>query len=551
MTVGVRAKVRLYCVLLLRKHMRSFLASKKYWLIGILLVGAVAYVASTFFSNSVPEGIEIAAVERSEVQDIISETGSIEASQEVTLAFTSGGRVKAVLGATGMHVKQGDILIQLDSLQQSAELTSAYARLEAEQVRLKELQSGADQATLQVSEAGVEASVIAYENAERELEEVTAQQDVLLENAKATLRSSNLEAYLQTTEIQESESSYEAPRITGTYTSTEEGVYSVELYRSSAPSGYSFRTTGLEKFTGTVSSAKPTALGTRGLYIQFPEDFARSTHWEIPIPNTRSANYQANLNAYQAVVRTREVALTNAQNAVRSAKAALDQTELQYTQSADPARAEKIQAQRALVRQMEAGVASAEASYAETVLRAPFDGLITDLQVTAGELISPSVPVVSLISEEQFEVVVNITESDISGITIDDTAEVSLDAFDDVALQARVSSIAPRASIVDGVRVFEVKLRFVSKSDLLRSGLSADVDILADSRSMVLSVPSRAIVETPEGKFVRIYTHGKLERLPITTGLRGSNGLTEVTSGLQEGTMIVTVADSETRKELE
>ncbi len=531
--------------------MLSFFRSKKYWIIsGVILLGG-GIALSAFSSKDMPEGIEIAPVSTADVVETISETGSIEPIKDVALAFEFGGRVEDIPAEKGMLVQEGDVLVQLDSIKQSADLTAAYARFEMEQVRLQELLEGADQASLAVSESGVEAAQVAYENAKRTLDETTAQHNQLVENARTTLRSSDLQAYLTNSEHSASDASYAAPTITGTYESEEDGAYIVELYRSNTPSGYSFRATGLETFTGSVSTAREIPLGTRGLYIQFPEDFAKGTAWEIPIPNTRAATYLTHLNAYTAALNARDVAIASAESTLKAAEASLEQVQLQYDQSASSARNEQIQAQRAVVRQTEAAVATAEAAYNNTVIRAPFNGVVTELDIQKGELVAAGAPVVSLISEDNFEITVNISESDIKEITVDDTATVTLDAYDDEVFEAYVVSVAPHANIVDGVRVFEVKLRFTQKHDLIRSGLSADIDILAEVHTDVLAIPSRAIAEDSEGKFVRSYAHGSLERIPVTVGLRGSNGLTEITGGLQEGQMIVTFADSDALQALE
>lgn len=502
-------------------------------------------------SNDIPAGVEVASVSRGDVVEVVSETGIVASEQEVAVAFERGGRVAEIPVTVGMTVQKGDVLIKLDAREQEANLNAAKARLEAEQVRLAELQNGADDASLAVSESSIEALETALKNAERTLAEVDAQYDQSVANAEKTLRSSGLEGYLLSDVNENQDNSYAAPIITGTYVHPNEGSYQLELFASGAPSGSSFRFSGLENGLQTVSTASPVPLGTRGLYIQFPENFVPRTKWEVQIPNTRSSSYLTNLNAYRSAVDARNVAVTNAENAVRAAEAALAQGESQHVQTAGSARVERIVAQRALVRQMEASAQAAQVAYDNMTIRAPFDGAVTTVMAEVGEIIAPSTPVLSLISQNNFKILVNIPESDIGEVDIDDKATVVLDAYRNLTFNAHVVSIAPNATPQDGVRVFAIELLFDEPSEYIRSGLSADIELLTETRSDVIAVPSRAVVENEDGRFVRALTDGRLSYIPITAGLRGSNGLTEITEGLNDGQNIITFIDADALKLLE
>lgn len=531
--------------------MKKFVLSKKYWILAAVII---ALAGSWFIfkpTSDMQEGVEMGVVSRGNIVEIVSETGFVLSSQEVELAFERGGKIAELPVEAGTQVRANDILIKLDASQQTADLNAAYARLDAEKIRLSELINGADDTSLAVTQTSVEAAKTALENAERNLSEVIAQQDQFVANAEKTLRSSDLEAYLISDEQAGVGASFDAPTVTGTYGHEEEGVYMIELYNSSAPSGASFRVWGLETDTRSVSTVNPVQVGTRGLYIQFPEDFASRTRWEIQIPNTRSQTYLSNLNAYNAVLDARDVAITAASNAVAAARAGVNQSQTQYTQVSQSARNEHIDAQRALIRQMEAAVEAAQVSLNNTVIYAPFDGIVTAVTGEIGEIVSPTAPVVAMMSLDNFEIAVNISESDIEEMNLGDTATVSFDAYDDISFKAEVRHIAPHAVIVDGVRVFEVKLRFTEQSELIRSGLSADIDILTATRENAIAVPSRSIAENENGKFVRSLANGKLQYLPVTVGLRGSDGQSEITGGLQEGQSIITFADSNALKQLE
>jgi len=532
--------------------MKKLLTAKKFWIIIVALLLVAGWWFGNQSSSTLPVGVETGVVERGQVLEVVSETGTVDAGESVDLAFERGGRIEAINVKSGSVVAAGDDLVRLDAAQVAADLSAARARLLAEQVRLRELLAGADRNSLAVTESSVSAAMTALENAKRNLAEVTTQQNQLVVNAKKTLRSSGLAANLVSGEREDSNYSYTAPTISGTYDSDEEGIYRIEVFSSGAPSGASYRVTGLESGTEPVSSINPTPIGTRGLYIQFPDNFAKRTKWEIVIPNTRSSSYLANLNAYNAVVDGRNLAIAGAESAVAAAEAALTQSQSQLNQIASSARPERVEAQLALVKQMQSAVTSAEVTYDSMTLKAPFAGTVTGVKAEVGQIVSPTVPVLSFISNNNYELTVDISEVDIEHLSVDDPATVTFDAYDDALFKAHVISIAPNATLVDGVRVFEVTLVFDEEDDRVRDGLSVDINITTESRENVIAVPTRAIYEDKDGKYVRVVSdNDKVSLVRIVTGLRGSDGKSEVLSGLSGGETIITFASEEAIAQIE
>lgn len=532
--------------------MKKFFSLKKTWLLIAILVvvGWWLYISSA--ASSIPDSIETGLVETGDVVEVVSETGFVQAMQSVDMAFERGGRVVEIVVQEGSVVQEGDVLVRLDATTAAADLASAVARLEAEQVRLRELVSGADANSLAVTESGVVSAQTALANAKKNLAEVTAQQNQLVANAKKTLLTSDLRAYLVEGERENSNDSFLAPVISGTYASEQEGVYRLEVYSSDARSGASYRVSGLGTGVHSVSTVSPTPLGAHGLFVQFPSSFAKRTRWEVPIPNTRSATYVTNLNTYNAVLESRDVAIAANESAVEAAQGAVNQGQTQLTQVASSARDEKVAAQEALVRQMQAAAASAQAQYNNMTLIAPFSGVVTSVFTEVGQIVTSGVPAVSLISQGQYELIVSISEVDIAEISVGDEARVHFDAYDDDFFRARVERISPSAKLIDGVRVFEVTLVFDEVSEKIRDGLSADIDITTARREEVISIPTRSIYEDADGKFVRsITSNEEVQEIRIETGLRGSDGKTEVVSGLSGGETIITFASEDDIAELE
>lgn len=513
----------------------------------LTLFFAVAVLSWFYFGKDVgfPIGVETGTVTRGHVEEVVNETGFVQDVRFADLAFQSSGQVKDINVSEGAVVVQGDVLMTLNDERAKSEVASAEARLRAEQIRLDEMLAGADASSRTVYERAVETARVALENANNNLTQSTAQQNILVENAQHTMQSSALQASLISDERENTQYVFTPPTLTGTYIG-EEGKYIVELYSSNAQSGSSFKYHGIESGTGEVSTIAPMPLGTKGLRIQFPDNFASKTEWEISIPNKKSSVYLTNLNAYNAAVKNREVAITTAENAVRSAESALAQAEAQLAQVAGAARTERIAAQRALIQQMSALVSQSKTVYENTSIKAPFSGVVANIRVEEGETINSGITVIELVSESAFEVIVNISEVDIAEINIGDKAIITLDAYDGVEFNGLVSEISPRVSVVGGVRVIPIKISLETNDPRMKDGFTAQVDIQSSLREGVLTIPSRAVYEDTDGKYVWVVeANATIKRTPVKTGLRGTNGFTEITEGVDEGIEIITFATTE------
>ena len=126
---------------------------------------------------------------------------------------------------------------------------------------------------------------------------------------------------------------------------------------------------------------------------------------------------------------------------------------------------------------------------------------------------------------------------------------------------ATVISIYPSEKMIDGVPTYETRLQFaINNDDRIRSGLTANLDITNDIKDNVLQIPTRAIYQKDGIKYVKIVVNSNDDQImtryanlaiatktsktmvfevPITIGLRGSNGKTEITAGLQLGDRVV------------
>ncbi len=465
--------------------------------LAIILGIIIAIIIYLFIRNGEIEIFETQLIEKTTVRQIIEETGVIRPVQEATLSFESTGVITSFLVKKGSTVKKGEVLAKLGDAEYYANLLSARSQLKIEEANLDNLLINTDDAKSDYSQ----------------LSTVISQQEINVNQAYQKFLNNDLQAYPK--DEPERETS-QAPIVSGTYQGLKSGQYILKVYPSGAESGSSIDLSGLDGGIYPASTQIASPLGIKGLYLKFPSTINSNKTWIIDIPNTRSSTYLTALNEY------------------RAAEASKNFIEAQIRTTP-----EQILAQTARVEQAQANVINAEAQLNKRILRAPFSGLVTDVYKNQGE--SASGQVLMLVSNNSYEIIANITEADIANVSVDDTAKVRLDAYEDEVSEAIVTFITPRAKLIEGVSVFETTLQFVKINDRIRAGLSADIEILAVEYAGVFAVPNRAIIEKDlENKYVRMMKNNSLVEIPVTTGLRGSEGFTEITKGLKEGDEIIT-----------
>jgi HlyD family secretion protein len=215
---------------------------------------------------------------------------------------------------------------------------------------------------------------------------------------------------------------------------------------------------------------------------------------------------------------------------------------------------EQEDAQRALVRKSEAGVSQILASFKDTSLYSPMDGIVIRRNGEVGETITANsaaanTPVVTVAQEGELEVKADVPESDIVKIALGQKADIALDAFtaQDI-FQGEVIDIEPASTIIQDVVYYKVKLKITNYDPRIKNGMSADLDIKTASENNVVSIPERAVKDDNGQKYVEILKDEKnnvIERANVKTGMKGDEGMIEITSGLSGGEKVITLAKTQ------
>ncbi|MCC6202328.1 MAG: efflux RND transporter periplasmic adaptor subunit [Gammaproteobacteria bacterium] len=203
-------------------------------------------------------------------------------------------------------------------------------------------------------------------------------------------------------------------------------------------------------------------------------------------------------------------------------------------------------AARAGVEVANARIAAIRTELERTLVLAPFDGYVAEVNAEIGEYVTPSppgiptLPAIDLINAGCIYVSAPIDEVDAPEIRLGMPACVDLDAFATKRCSAKVRRIAPYVLEVEKqARTVEVEVEIEDPAERegLLPGYSADIEIELARRENVVRVPAETVVE---GKWVFVFDRAssRLQRRDVTLGL-GNWKFVEVTAGLEVGDLVV------------
>ncbi|TSA16642.1 MAG: efflux RND transporter periplasmic adaptor subunit [Betaproteobacteria bacterium] len=203
------------------------------------------------------------------------------------------------------------------------------------------------------------------------------------------------------------------------------------------------------------------------------------------------------------------------------------------------------------VAEAEARIKASRADIDRTVLRAPFAGIVAEVNGEVGEYLTPSppgiptLPAVDLIDDSCLYISAPIDEVDAAQLKVGMSGRVTLDAYRGQHFAGKVRRIAPYVLAVEKqARTVEVEVSFEQPDAAkhLLVGYSADIEIVLGGHDDVVRIPTPALM--PGNRALVLGTDGLLQERRIETGLANWE-YTEVKSGLSKGDQVVTSLERE------
>lgn len=508
-------------MLIFRGSFMSQFFRKPAVIIVILIIIAGVIGAWQYFGRGKNPQYDFVVAQRRDLVQEVSVTGRVKPAKSVNLAFEKSGKVARVLAEIGQKVRAGGSLVVLESAELAAQLSEAEAQVKVQQAKLAELRQGTRPEEIQLQEIKVANAKTAIEDANKNL--IDKLQDAFTKSDDAVRnkvdqfftnpRSSNPQVFQYLISDSQLKNDLEQGRI------IIENI--LKNWKDS-----------LIEATANLSQIK-SFLDKAGLAVN-------SAMANSNISQTTLNSWKTDVATGRANINTAINNLTLADEKLKNAQFDLALAEQTLALEKAGTIAEQIIGQEAQLEQAQAQVENLKIQISKATLLAPISGVVTKQDAKVGEIVLANTPIVSFISESQFEIEADVPEADIAKIKPGDIASVTLDAYgNDVVFQGKVVSIDPAEKIIEGVATYKIKVQFLEKDERVKSGMTANIDITGEKKEGVVAISQRAIIAKNGDKFVNILEGEKISEKKIITGFRGSDGFIEVVEGIKEGDKII------------
>ncbi len=464
-------------------------------------------------------GVQTSQVTRGNLVASVNAAGNLAPVSQVNLNVSSGGIVQDVLVAQGDKVKKGQPLLRMQAQDLVLGVQSAEAALRSAQIKLDQAKQGAKDTDFTSAQAKVD-------------------------QAKASLN--KLYAGPTAADLADAQA-----RIT----QTQANLAKVKA----GPSDQDIATAQqkVEQAKNALWGAQSNRDAICGR-AKHPDDdpSCQSNRAQV---NQSEANIQIaqnNLDALLAGPNPNDV--TSAEQQVAQAQAALQKLR-QGPTAADVASAKAgvtqaqagldalaagpdeltVKVAQAAVDQAQVSVDQAKYKLDQATLTAPFDGVVTAVAVVPGQTIGGSANPITFADLSSLQVTTNVSELDRSRLKVGQEVDMTLDAVPGVTLKGKVASISPAGVLQQGVVNYPVTINLSNPDPAVAAGMTANMNIIVDSKDNVLLVPNRAIRSQGRQRSITVMVEGQQISLPVETGMTdGTN--TEVSGqGLKEGDQVV------------
>lgn len=243
------------------------------------------------------------------------------------------------------------------------------------------------------------------------------------------------------------------------------------------------------------------------------------------------ARAKANLNYVLGTPTSKEIEQAQVELALAEAKLADAQRTLERIENGPPP--DELVA-------IETRIAIAQAIIDQAVLTAPFDGIVTSIQVQPGDVVQPGTVALTIEDQSSMYITGQVSEMDINRLSVGQLVEINLDAIYGTTYYGKIIEIGGSGESQQGVVNFPVRIEMASRDDAVRSGMTAMLRVMAEEVKDALLVPNAA-VRVLDGERVVYVDRGKPLPEPVTIQLGvSSETMSQVLSGdLKEGDTII------------
>ena len=510
------------------KYIWTNKSKKKVWIPTAVVLITLLF---SLFGGSKNTDIITYKVEGKEFVQNVSLTGKVISAKNVDMGFEVSGRINKVNYKVGDRVKKGVVIASL----QNGDSLSNYQKSSA---KLREVENGSRPEEVAIAQGDVVGAQndadLSRQVLENELQNIYNRADEAIrfkvDNSFNNPRSVNPQFVYAIDRDSGLKDRLSSARIhVGETFSKWNGKYSIENINEVR--GYIIEVQNFINDANTAMSIAAEKTNT-----------SDSNYVTVQSNKTDIVSARTSFSAAVSTLNQAQISYKNSLNVLTRAKNNLTLKQSAGTQ-------EQIDVQRA-------DLQSAQAMISKTLIIAPFDGVITKVDVKEGEISSPNTPVISLLNDGEYQIETFVSENDIAKLKVSQTTTISLDAYGrDVFFDGIIISIDPAETIKDGVSTYRTKIQFVTKDERVKSGMTANIDIETDRRPNIVTIPQASIFLDKGVKKVYVLTDDSclknstcaadykkmknVKEVEIKTGEINNNGDIEILSGLENNQTII------------
>ncbi len=504
-----------------------------------------------------PAPARLVEVSRGDVEIIVAESGVLEPLRKVEVKSKIAGRILSLNVEAGDVVREGQLIAQIDPVeveaslrQQEAQLRAALARLE--QAKLLSGYQGED-VSAQIAQArnAVRTAELRYQQALREAQTQPELTQAALEQSETSYQAAvdGLNLLLRVTHPQQRTDAQAA--VNEARAQRDDARRQLDRQRQLLAKGFvSQREVDLAATQLTAVEARLQQAEQRLQTLEEQQRLQRADA-EARVKQAKAALEQARAQAKRDELRQREVEA--ARTALEDARLRLKLAEANRVQL--PVRQKEVQQAQAAVEQLQSALKEARTRLADTTIRAPMSGVVTQRYIESGELVTSGVatfssgmPLVQIADLSKMRIKLQVNEVDIGKVQVGQKVEIRLDSLRDEVFEGRVRKVAPASTVQQGavggaVIKFPVEVEIAKPDPRMKPGMSAKCRIIVERQQNVLRLPREALefVDASTAKVAVVHREmvngqpvDKNETRTVKTGLRG-DAFVEIVDGLKEG----------------
>ncbi len=549
----------------------------------ILIGGAI--VARIVFPPKPQITYDTAVAERGMVAQTVEATGAVVSSGDVELKFEISGRITSLKAAVGDDVKAGQELAAIDDRDARVNVQRANAQVITAQASYDKLRSGATAEDIRVAETSVanaETSLVLAEqalaDARQAVIDTAASNEAALDGAYADMK-----AVMETLLLKSSSTIQTlASGVFDTSDNLRSDILSPDSnLAAQAAASYKAAKDALARMGSslqalraatdrTLSEQLADAILTEGRAIRDAAQISNTLmQGAMPQGSTTEAAFDARRNevkaawtemvaavnaaessrlriatvkaSNQAAASASQSRVNSAEQNVRVAKGSLETAKANLAARKAPASSFDVESARAQLASAQAALSAARLELEKFRLKAPFDGTVAQVSAKVGQTVTPANIILKIHGEDVYEIEADVPETDIAKLAVGMDALVDLDAYgEEKKFPAKLASIDTAETVIQDIVYYKTRFLLASPDQPVRTGMTANVAVIAQKRDGVLFVPLRAVRTNGEGeRYVRILKDGAETQAIVTVGLRGDDNRVEVTSGLSEGDVVI------------